>query len=213
MEALHLRDLRPAYATWDELPFRVYIEAQKIVADRYKPEQGRNTLVEIELLILLYGLTEEQLARVDADDVPAMWQAVSQFALARPPILEDLATFNYFGKTYHIEREPRNISVLALKAIEEYRAIYPDPWDLMLVHCALLVAPEAFASYGTPGSAAPFTVERAHQWQVIRDWPTPVCYTLHAFFLRHWLRTKVLSPLSTSLSLTTPMAEAGDSTA
>lgn len=190
--------LNPLYADWHSMPYHAYLAAQKIVRDKYDPAKGLTVLAELDLIILLYGLTEDQLDHIPSEELPGMVEKIKPF-LSAPPILEDLTEYAHFGTLYKIDREPRDISLRQLKAIEEYQQKYADEFDVAMVHVALLVAPETKSAYGQAGPPEPFSMDRARHWKVVREWPTPVCYTLHAFFLRHWLRSKVLTPLSMAL--------------
>lgn len=192
----------PLYPDWHSLPYGVYLQAQRILRDHYKPEQGITLTAEIELAILFYGLTEQQIEDLPPDVFGHLEHHVLGFIAARPPAQDDLTEFVWEGRRYRIERDPATITVGHQRSIEQYKLQYPDELDHLLIHCALLVSP-----LDEDGNPEPFTPSRGHQWEMIREWPTPVCYSIHAFFLRNWLRCNLLTPASTLLTMLEEMTQ------
>jgi hypothetical protein len=172
---------QPKYTGYADLPFGTWIAARKIIRDRLaSPEtrqlfaaSGLPTSGEIELITLLYGLTDADLDRIPAAALYDLAEAV-RWVTVPPAVDESLSEFIWQGVTYSIDKEPREMSVLQVRSIEDVWLKVPDALEQLPFCIAYMVAPKD----------QPFGLDRLAQAEMIRQWPTSICYSIQAFFLR-----------------------------
>jgi hypothetical protein len=190
--------MTPLYTDFDTLPFGTYLKVQRTLRDTPIPKgQYFSLTAMVDCVALLYGLTDQQLAAIPHTDFWTLVEGIAPLLSGNPPALKELDKFEWEGKVYRFETEPRDMTVLQMKQYEEVMARYPDPLDQQVICVSWMAYPEDQPEY---------SYSRFGLIPEVYKWPTSVCITALSFFVNAYGLSSQLTRLSTALEALTATA-------